>query len=83
VIARFTTICVALVALAVLAAQAQTGPVGQACKADIAKFCASQPHDGRVRVCLETNYDQVSAGCKKALDTTGGGRGQRMRGTPG
>jgi hypothetical protein len=45
----------------------------------IAKLCADKAHDGEVRICLETNYDKVSAACKKALDTTGGGRGTRLR----
>lgn len=57
---------------------AQSGPVATACKDDIAKVCAGKPHDGEVRVCLETNYDKVSAACKSALDTTGGGRGKGL-----
>jgi len=66
--------------LAILAsigiAAAQTGPVATACKDDIAKLCAGKAHDGEARICLETNYDKVSAACKRALDTTGGGRGR-------
>jgi hypothetical protein len=55
---------------------AQTGPVATACKDDIAQMCAGKAHDGEVRICLESNYDKVSAACKKALDSTGGGRGK-------
>jgi hypothetical protein len=68
------------VALSATAGAAQSGPVGRACKPEIASLCAGMPHDGSVRVCLETNYERVSAACKRALDTTGGGRGKRLRG---
>ena len=75
-----TMVASALVLAASIAgASAQTGPVGTACKSDIAKLCADRAHDGEVRICLETNYDKVSAACKKALDTTGGGHGTRLR----
>lgn len=54
---------------------AQRGPVATACKADIPKFCADLKHGrGEIRNCLQSNYKEVSAGCKHALDTTGGGR---------
>lgn len=59
-------------------ASAQSGPVATACKDEIVKHCAGKPHDGGVRVCLETNYEKVSAACKTALDTTGGGRGKGL-----
>lgn len=53
------------------------GPVAQACADDIAKLCAGKDHGkGEVRACLEGNKAKVSAACKSALDTTGGG--QRM-----
>lgn len=65
-------------AASIASASAQTGPVATACTDDIAKLCAGRAHDGGVRICLETNYDKVSAACKKALDTTGGGRGKGL-----
>ena len=68
----------AAVAASVAIAAAQSGPVASDCKSDIAKLCAGRTHDGDVRACLESNYDAVSAACKKALDTTGGGRGRSM-----
>lgn len=70
----------AALATAVLAtaAVAQNGPVATSCGDDIAKLCASKPHDGGVRICLEQNYAKVSAACKSALDTTGGGRGKGL-----
>lgn len=74
------TATVIVIVASIFAASAQSGPVGSACKSDIGKLCAGQPHDGSVRICLETNYDSVSAACKRALDTTGGGRGKRLRG---
>ena len=68
-----------LLALAVSStAFAQSGPVATSCADDIAKLCAGKPHDGSVRICLEQNYDKVSAACKTALDTTGGGRGKGL-----
>jgi hypothetical protein len=69
---------VLVISASVLAASAQTGPVATACKSDISKLCSGKPHDGSVRICLETNYEAVSAACKKALDTTGGGRGSGL-----
>ncbi|MFZ1108449.1 MAG: cysteine rich repeat-containing protein [Rhodomicrobium sp.] len=40
-----------------------------ACKADVEKFCASEPRgQGKVRACLEANKDKVSPECKTALD---------------
>jgi hypothetical protein len=63
----------------VTAAAAQTGPVATKCKDDIAKFCASETHDGGIRACLETNKDKVSASCKRALETTGGGMGKKKK----
>lgn len=63
-------------AVLVVSASAQTGFVAKSCSNDIAKLCAGKPHDGSVRVCLEDNYERVSATCKKALDTSGGGRGK-------
>lgn len=68
------------IAAPVAVASAQMGPVATACKNDIAKLCAGKSHDGEVRICLETNYDKVAAACKRALDTTGGGRGRLLLG---
>jgi hypothetical protein len=68
-----------VLAASIAVASAQTGPVTTGCKDDIAKLCADKAHDGDVRICLESNYDGVSAACKKALDTTGGGRGTSLR----
>lgn len=64
---------------AIGAASAQTGPVAQSCSGDIAKYCAGKAHgSGEIRNCLEENKAKLSAGCKIALDTTGGGRGQGL-----
>jgi hypothetical protein len=70
----------ALIAAAMLAspplALAQRGPVASACASDIENYCKGLPHVNRkVRHCLEQNKDKVSAPCKQALDSTGGGRG--------
>ncbi len=71
------TLATALVVFAALATglHAQNGPVATACKDDIPKLCAGNEHgQGNVRACLEANKDKVSAACKTALETTGGGR---------
>jgi len=66
------------VALAASVAHAQSGPVATSCSGDIAKTCAGKPHDGSTRICLEQNYTKLSANCKAALDSTGGGRGKGL-----
>lgn len=51
---------------------AQTGPVAQACKKEIAEFCASKGHGAaQTRTCLEAKRKSLSAACLKALETTG------------
>jgi hypothetical protein len=74
---RLAAIAFAGVAFAT-AALAQGGPVATDCASDIAKLCSGKPHDGSVRICLEINYGKVSAACKAALDSTGGGRGKQL-----
>jgi hypothetical protein len=60
-------------------ASAQEGTVATACKGDLAKYCAGKGHgDREARSCLEDNKSKVSATCKTALETTGGGRGPGM-----
>ena len=72
----FSAAAIALAGLMTVAA-AQSGPVATACKDDIPQFCAGKEHgppEHAVRTCLEANKDKVSAVCKEALETTGGGR---------
>lgn len=65
--------------LAVTAASAQDGPVATACKDELAKYCVGKSHENRAaRSCLEDNKVKLSAACKTALETTGGGRGPGM-----
>lgn len=72
-----SSIIAAIGAFSITAAAAQSGPVANACKDEIAKYCADKNHgSGEVRSCLEDNKDKVAAPCKTALETTGGGRGQ-------
>jgi hypothetical protein len=53
------------------------GPVAANCAEDIATYCPNTQHGDRsARSCLERNRSKVSAACRNALDTTGGGRGQ-------
>lgn len=82
----FKTIAAAAViaALGSGLAVAQQGPVATACKDDIAKLCAGKSHENReVRTCLEANKSKVSAACKTALETTGGGKGMGQGKGPG
>jgi len=51
---------------------AQTAAADQAgaCKTDYEKFCAgTAPGGGRIVACLNKQRDQLSAICKKALDS--------------
>lgn len=74
IIAAVATITVASSAVAQPAPG--TGPVAAACQDDIAKYCSDKSHGNReVRTCLEANKEKVTAACKTALETTGGGRG--------
>jgi hypothetical protein len=51
------------------AAQAQGKGRLAACKEAIQKLCASEPKgQGKVKACLKSNKDKVSADCKTALD---------------
>ncbi len=49
------------------------GIVAKACASDIKKFCADKTHDGGIRSCLEGRKADVSAACRTALNSTGGG----------
>jgi hypothetical protein len=63
------TIAVCAAASFAPAAHAQGKGRLAACKDDIQKFCASEPKgQGKVRACLQSNKDKVSADCKTALD---------------
>lgn len=58
---------------------AKTGPVQEACKADIEKLCPGKSHVRReIRTCLEEKKAEVSEACKAALDSTGPGKGMGM-----
>jgi Cysteine rich repeat len=51
-------------------ALAQSADTRGACKADYDKYCAgTAPGGGRVVACLNGKRDQLSAACKKALDS--------------
>ena len=70
----------ALAIVATVTAFAQTGPVATQCAQDIQTYCAGKGHGSRqTRTCLEANRDKVSAECRKALETTGPGRGMGRR----
>lgn len=61
-------------------AQQGPGPVARDCADDLTKYCAAKSHQNReARACLEANKSKVSAACKTALDTTGGGKGKGNR----
>ena len=55
-------------------AHAFNGPVASSCRQEIQKLCPNVPHGhGQVRQCLGTHKNELSEGCKNALNTTGGG----------
>lgn len=61
--------CVAVSAFASEAASPESGnPVNAACKQDIQTLCGDvKPGEGRVKECIKSHRDQVSAGCKAAI----------------
>lgn len=69
-IARAALVAAAVIGSGTLAV-ARNGPVGDACKEDIAKFCPQAEHDGSIRACLVENYEKTSPACQAALDETG------------
>lgn len=65
-------------------AGAQKGPVAAACKDEIKTLCAGIEHgQGRVRKCLESKKNEVSEGCRTALESTGPGKGMGQGKGPG
>jgi hypothetical protein len=51
-------------------AQTPTADQSGACGADYQKYCVgTQPGGGRVVACLNGHRDQLSAACKKAIDS--------------
>jgi hypothetical protein len=45
----------------------------QACKADYSRLCSGvSPGGGRVRKCLDDNFDALSAACKQAMSGRAG-----------
>jgi hypothetical protein len=60
-------------AVALEQATAAISYVARSCSGDAEKLCPeTQPGDGRLLACLESKADQVSDGCKKAVeDVTG------------
>lgn len=73
---RFAIVTAALaVSAAALAQGTGSGAVATVCAKDIAKYCAAAGHgSAQTRTCLEQHREEVSAACRKALDTTGRGR---------
>jgi hypothetical protein len=66
---RVLTVAVLAAASFSPAAYAQGKGRLAACKDDIAKLCANEPKgQGKIKACLQTNKDKVSADCKTALD---------------
>ena len=67
---RFALIVCAIGFSGTALAQTQTADQAGACKTDYEKFCAgTAPGGGRIVACLNKQRDQLSAICKKALDS--------------
>ena len=50
-------------------AQELTAEQRSACKADYEKYCSgTMPGGGRIIACLDKQYGQLAAACKKVLD---------------
>ena len=77
-IVQTTLLSLAITTGMTVVAGAQTGPVAQNCTKEIAQFCANKGHGAaQTRTCLQAHRKSLSVACRKALDTTGGGRGRR------
>lgn len=62
-----------VVTLSVAMAQDARGQARQACEADYRKLCAGvMPGGGRIRKCLNENFDALSTPCKQAVSTSSG-----------
>ena len=49
----------------------------QACSDEIAKYCSTMDRPRLKRQCLQSHLDQLSADCKSAVESRGGGRRRR------
>lgn len=65
---RLAVAAVLAVTLGSAAANAQTGPLRQACGADVRSVCSGvTPGGGRIKQCMTDNFEKLSDGCKAAL----------------
>jgi hypothetical protein len=65
----FAVVAIALGFSTAAYAQALTAEEQAACKADFAKYCkGTVPGGGRIIACLEKQYAELAAPCKKVLD---------------
>jgi hypothetical protein len=56
-----------------VSAQDTRSEARQACKADYSRFCSGiSPGGGRVRKCLNDNFDALSAACKPFVSAAAG-----------
>jgi hypothetical protein len=59
---------IGLLAFSLSRAGAQDGQARQACSADFRRLCAgTSPGGGRIRKCLNDNFDALSDACKQAI----------------
>lgn len=66
----FTVLAVLNLLLFVSGASAQQNEMGghHPCAEDVKKFCSGvQPGEGRIRACLEQNFNDLSPMCKKRI----------------
>jgi len=65
---RLAVAAVLAVTFGSAAANAQAGPLRQACGADVRSLCSGvTPGGGRIRQCMTDNFEKLSDGCKAAL----------------
>jgi hypothetical protein len=56
-----------------VSAQDARSEARQACKADYSRLCSGiSPGGGRVRKCLDDNFDALSTACKQAMSGRAG-----------
>jgi hypothetical protein len=55
----------------------ERGRLREACASEVTKYCSGMDRPRLQRRCLESHLDQLSADCKTAVESRGGGRRRR------